>query len=191
MINSIVIGLTGGIGMGKTTASKMLKRVGLPIFNADEHNHNILNGKAFNQIKKLFPECIVNGKIDRVILGNVATGRNRIKEIENITHPIIREEIVEFIKNAKERIVVLDIPLLFEYEFDIYCDYIITLECPDFIQERRVLARNNFNIPKFEYIKKKQMPKREKRALSDFVVYSSLGKKKMFKDLLGVLKCVK
>ncbi|OPZ76727.1 MAG: dephospho-CoA kinase [Alphaproteobacteria bacterium ADurb.Bin438] len=87
--------------------------------------------------------------------------------------------------------IVLDIPLLFECHFDECCDYIITLECPDFIQEKRVLARNNFNVPKFLFIKNKQMHKREKRQRSDFVVFSSLGKKKMFSDLIEVIKCVK
>jgi len=186
-----VIGLTGGIGMGKTTASKMLKSLGLPVFNADECNHNLLDNEAFSEIKRMFPECVIDGKINRTILGNLAAGRNRIKDIENITYPLLHKAIKRFIADSSGHIVVLDIPLLFEKHFDVYCDYIFTLECPDFIQEKRVLARNNFNILKFEYIKKLQMPKREKRALSDYVIYSGLGKKKMFKKLLEALQCVK
>jgi dephospho-CoA kinase len=179
----ITIGLTGSIGMGKSETARMFRAFGVPVFDADAAAHKLMakGGAAVAKVGQVFPGIIKAGAVDRVALGARVFGDNAaLKKLEMILHPMIRLDEKRFFQKARalrQKLVVLDIPLLFEKGGAERCDYIVVVSAPEFIQRARVLARPHMTAEKFRSILAKQMPNRLKRARADFVVETGLGKR--------------
>lgn len=189
----IVLGLTGSIGMGKSTAAKMLRMMGVPVQDSDKAVHDALKkgGAAFDAVSKLFPKAITKGDIDRKKLGAIVfSDKAELKKLESILHPVAREKQLDFIRAMRtkgKKIVVLEIPLLFETGADERVDAIITVSAPPTIQKRRVMKRPNMTEEKFKSILDSQIPDAEKRARSDFVVDTGMGAAWTFRQLKNIV----
>jgi len=196
----IVIGLTGSIGMGKSGAAKMLKRMGVPVFDSDVAVRHALtrDEAAIEEIALTFPESWdrKNARLDRGKLGAIVfdDARKR-KKLESILHPIVQagqKRFVAAMKRLGKKAVVLDIPLLFETGAEKRVDYTIVVTAPYSIQRRRVLRRVGMTQEKFEKILSHQMPDAEKQARADFVVQTGLGyaltQQELRKIVRGLLK---
>lgn len=178
----IVFGLTGSIGMGKSTATRMMEDMGGVSHSADEAVHQAMakGGPAYEDIANEFFKAVrADGEIDRVSLGAlVFNNPERRKRLEQMLHPYVRESEWNFIKKALDegrQFVILDIPLLFETGADARVDYTIVVTAPFWVQRRRVLARPNMSLEKFNNIKAVQMSDSEKRRRADFVVQTGYG----------------
>ncbi len=174
------VGLTGSIGMGKSTIGSMFKDLGIGIWSADDCVHILYkkNGHANILIQKEFGEIIdQNGDIDRKQLSAIVIeDKAALKKLENIVHPLVKQNREQFIENSKNNnalYIILDIPLLFETNSQNEFDKIIVVDCDFETQKQRVLARPNMNLEKFEAIISKQMPNSKKAALADFVIDTS------------------
>ncbi|MCB9982889.1 MAG: dephospho-CoA kinase [Rhodospirillales bacterium] len=205
----IVIGLTGSIGMGKSSAGAMLEYLGVPVHEADKTVHDLLcyGSKAWYAIAAAFPYYAypqIYGRkhfwnplkqterfLKREALGKIVfENEYERKKLEAILHPLVRADQNEFIRRQRglgRDIVALDIPLLFETGADAHCDYTINISAPAFVQEARVLSRAGMTNEKFSAILKTQMPDGEKCARADFVVHSGLGRATMMREVKGVL----
>lgn len=178
----IVIGLTGSIGMGKSTIAAQCALLGAKTLNSDDVVHRLMQpgGAAYSSIVAGFPEAVKDGRIDRKILGSIVfPDANRLHALEKILHPLVKEAEKKYARAMKSkgaRMVVFDIPLLFETGGDAWMDRTLVATAPSFIQRRRVLSRQNMTPEKLGEILKKQMPDREKRRRADFVVHTGLGK---------------
>ncbi len=185
----IIIGLTGSIGMGKSTIAGQFASLGAKICSADSCVHKLLgkNGAAVGIISKNFPDAVKSGIVDRKILGQIVfLDKEKLKLLENILHPLVQEMENEFISRARRlgaKLVVLDIPLLFETAGENRVDYTVVVTAPYFIQRQRVMARSGMTAEKFERIIASQMQDMEKRNRADFVIPTGLGKAYSFKML--------
>jgi len=173
----IILGLTGSIGMGKTTAANMFEDAGVPIYSADEAVHRLYSGSAALLIEAAFPGTVVDGTVDRQKLSAAVVGKpEALKNLESIIHPLVREEETAFLEKARADgagIALIDIPLLFETGADKRVDKVAVVSVPVEIQRERVLSRAGMTEAKFEAILARQMPDAEKRARADFVIDSS------------------
>ncbi len=194
----IVIGLTGSIGMGKTTIGKMLKKLGCPVHDSDLSVKRALEpyGKGFEAVALTFPKVWDKKKhvIKKDILSSIVfEDKSARKKLENILHPIVRQEQKDFLfkhKRLGAKYCALDIPLLFETGADKNVDYTIVVDAPHFIQAQRVLKRKGMTHQKFEQILQAQMPNDQKCALADFVVHTGLGKAYSMKQVQQILKSI-
>lgn len=182
MKRPIIIGLTGSIGMGKSTAARMFRELGIPVFDADATVHRLLGagGDAVDAVEAAFPGVVKNGAVDRGELGKRVFGDGEaLRRLERIVHPrVFRAERRFLAKAARARkpLVVRDVPLLFETGGDRRCDVTVVVSAPAHMQAQRVLARPGMTREKFEAIRAKQLPDAQKRRRADFVVPSGLGK---------------
>lgn len=175
----IVLGLTGSIGMGKSTTARMFAEAGVPVHDSDEAVHRLYAGKAAPLVEAAFPGTTVSGSVDRArlaehVLGDAAA----LKRLEAIIHPLVRADADAFL--AKNRaagapLVVLDIPLLFETAGGNRVDKVVVVTAPAEIQRQRVLARPGMNEEKLAAILARQVPDAEKREGADFVIDTGLG----------------
>ena len=175
----IKLGLTGSIGMGKSTTAQFFREAGIPVNDADQVVHELYRGKAVAPIEIAFPGVVSNGTVDRQRLADYLS-RNPAKfaELEAIVHPLVRAEEQAFLVRQKEAgadLVVLDIPLLFETGGQDRVDSIVVVTCDPDIQEKRVLARPGMTREKFDMILSRQMSDSEKRRRADFIVDTGLG----------------
>ena len=179
----IVLGLTGSIGMGKTTAAAAFRQVGAPVFDADAAVHRLLarGGGAVAEVEAAFPDVVRGGAVDREALGRRVFGdAGALEKLEGIVHPKVRASRTRFIRLAAsrgERLVVLDIPLLFETGGEAECDFICVVSAPRFVQAGRVLGRSGMTPEKLGGVLARQMPDAEKRRRADFVVPTGNGKR--------------
>lgn len=179
----IVIGLTGSIGMGKTTAANMLRDMGLPVHCSDEAVREMTRpgGKAFATVARSFPEAYDKKKntLDRAKLGEIVfEDPEKKKALEEILHPLVIQSQKDFLRaQALKRcdMAVLDIPLLFETGAERRVDYTIVVTAPEFIQRGRVLSRPGMSEERFDSVIKSQMTDREKCARADYVVQTGDG----------------
>ncbi|MEO4043849.1 dephospho-CoA kinase [Hoeflea sp. CAU 1731] len=173
----IVLGLTGSIGMGKTTIGDMFVDRGVPHISADEIVHKIYAGRAAPLIETAFPGSVIDGVVDRDVLSRFVLGNEAaMKRLEAIVHPLVHEEREKFVESARRdgaRLVILDIPLLFETGGDASVDRVLVVTCDEAIQRERVLARPGMTVEKFESIKSRQTPDAEKRRRADYVIDTS------------------
>jgi len=174
-----VLGLTGSIGMGKTTTAQFFADAGVPVHDADAAVHRLYEGEAVAAIEAAFPGTTQAGKVDRDRLAARVLGNpEALKKLETIVHPLVRKDSERFLAEAEVRdtpVVVLDIPLLFETHGEDRVDAIVVVSAGPEEQRTRVLERPGMTIEKLEAIIAKQLPDVEKRARADFVVDSSKG----------------
>jgi len=189
-----VLGLTGSIGMGKSTAAAMLRRLGLPVHDADATVHRLLapKGAAVEDVAAVFPDAVVDGKVDRSRLGTaVFQDAAALGLLEAILHPKARQAALEFLDRESRRgstLVVLDIPLLFETSGEALCDEVLVVTAPDFVQEARVLSRPGMTREKLQGIRARQTPEAEKLRRADFVVRTGLDKGFTFRQLARIVR---
>lgn len=179
----IVLGLTGSIGMGKTTAAAMLRRLGVPVHDADATVHALFapGGKAVAAVDAAFPGVVgADGAVDRTALGAKVFGDGAaLKRLEAIVHPLVRAAERDFLaRHCRRRtpLVVLDIPLLFETRGERRCHLVAVVSAPAFLQAARVLARPGMTRQRLDAVLAKQMPDWQKRRRADVVIPTGLGK---------------
>jgi len=174
----LVIGLTGGIGMGKSAAAEHFAQAGVPVFNADACVHGLYEGEAVEAIESAFPGVARGGKVDRQLLSaRVAGSPERLRQLEEIVHPLVVAAEIEFLREQEKNganMAVLEIPLLFETDAHSRVDVTVVLSAPEAVQRDRVLARPGMTIDKLEHLLARQLPDAERRARADYVVDSSL-----------------
>ena len=177
----IVAGLTGSIGMGKSTASNMMRELGVPIHDSDATVHELMGkgGKAVPGIAALCPECHVDGAIDRTILGKYLFADPALKQaVEDILFPMVKQSAFDFIaarKSEGHALVVLDVPLLFEAGWDKMVDKVICVSAPPEVQKARVMARPGMTEERFAAVMNALMPDADKRAKSDYIIDTGIG----------------
>ncbi len=168
-----LIGLTGSIGMGKSTTAKIFAEEGCAVWDADAAVHRLYSagGAAVAPMQAAFPDAIIDGAVSRDALkAAIAADPTALRQIEQIVHPLVAEDRQAFIAASDADIVVLDIPLLFEGSGHRMVNTTVVVSVPEDVQRDRVLARGTMTEDQFMMIKSKQMPDAEKRALADHVV---------------------
>lgn len=175
----IVLGLTGSIGMGKSTTAKMFRDAGVPVHDSDEAVHRLYAGAAALLIEREFPGTVDNGVVDRARLsGHVLGDAQAIRRLEAIVHPMVRADADAFLagqRAAGRPLAVLDIPLLFETGGRDRVDKVLVVTAPASVQRQRVLSRPGMTEAKLAAILAKQVPDAEKRKMADFVIDTGQG----------------
>jgi dephospho-CoA kinase len=175
----IVLGLTGSIGMGKTTTARLFAEAGVPVHDADAVVHALYEGEAVGPIEQAFPGTTRDGKVNREALSRrVAGDPGALKKLEAIVHPLVRKSEERFLAQAEKDgapVVVLDIPLLFETGAEKRVDAVVLVSAPTDVQRERVMARPGMTPEKFETLLTRQMSDAEKRRRADFIVDSGQG----------------
>jgi dephospho-CoA kinase len=191
----IILGLTGSIGMGKSTAAAMLRRMRVPLFDADEVVHRLLapGGAAIGMVEAAFPGVrTATGGIDRARLGQRVFGNpDALARLERILHPMVADREKQFLARSRarrERLAVLDVPLLFESRGAARCDYVVVVSAPAMLQRQRVMRRPGMTEARFAAILKQQMPDAEKRRRADFVVPTGLDRSLSLRRLRAIVR---
>ena len=176
-----IIGLTGSIGMGKSTTAQMFAKLGCPVFDADAAVHELYakGGRAVPLIRAVFPDAIKSGAVDRKQLGaHMRADPLNLKVLESFIHPWVAQMRTTFIQRAKSdgaKAVVFDIPLLFETGGDKNVDAVVVVSAPAEVQRDRVMARDGMTAALFEMILSKQTPDAEKRNRADYIIETDKG----------------
>ncbi|MGB0681316.1 MAG: dephospho-CoA kinase [Magnetovibrionaceae bacterium] len=178
----IILGLTGSIGMGKSTTANMFRYFGIPVHDADATVHDLMGpkGAALDAVETAFPGVVGDAGVDRKALGNRVFGDQPARRrLEAILHPLVRQRETRFLNRQRlqaKALVVLDIPLLFETGGDARVDSVVVATAPAFLQRARVMARPGMTVETFQSILAAQMPDQEKRARADYLVQTGLGR---------------
>jgi dephospho-CoA kinase len=188
------LGLTGSIGTGKSTTADIFRAFGVPVHDADAAVHRLYRDAAVPKIAAAFPGAVIDGVIDRKSLGALVTGKpERFKALEAIVHPMVQAEeqiAVDRARKAGHRLIVLDIPLLFETGSQEHCDAVlVTYVHPD-EQRRRVLERGTMDPSLFESILSRQIPMPQKRALAHFVLDTGHGLEAARAEVAALLRAL-
>jgi dephospho-CoA kinase len=185
----IILGLTGGIGMGKSTAAAAFRRARIPVFDADAAVHRLQarGGRAVRAIAEAFPGTVRDGAVDRSSLRHIVLGNpDALTQLEGILHPMVRQEERAFVARARRRgnrAVVLDIPLLLETGGDQRVDCIVVVSAPRDVQTHRIRARRRMSDTDIAAVIARQMPDREKRRRADVVIRTGLSRNVSLKAL--------
>ncbi|HEX2582096.1 MAG TPA: dephospho-CoA kinase [Dongiaceae bacterium] len=191
-----VIGLTGSIGMGKSTALAMIARMGIPVFDADKIARLLTapGGPALSALERHFPDFVRDGIVDRPgLASHVFTRDPERRRLEAVLHPLIaqeRERFLRFHMRGRHAMVVLDIPLLYESRLDPLCDAVILVWAPPFLQQSRVLARPRMDAALLAAIRARQMQDSEKKRRADFLLPSGLGRALTFRRLRRIFATI-
>ncbi len=192
-----VLGLTGSIGMGKSTAASMLRRLSLPVHDADATVHRLLaaGGAAVPAIAEAFPGVVRDGAVDRAALGARVFGdRAALARLEAIVHPLVRRQTDRFLAASRRRrapMAVLDVPLLLEGDGHRRCDLVAVVSAPPAVQRQRVMARPGMTESRLAAILAKQMPDREKRRRADVVIPTGLGRAVTMRRLTRLVRALR
>ncbi|MBS0528536.1 MAG: dephospho-CoA kinase [Proteobacteria bacterium] len=174
-----VLGLTGSIGMGKSTTAKLFSEAGVPVYDADATVHKVYEGEAAPAIEAAFPGTTVNGRVDRERLSaRVVHDPAAMKRLEQIVHPMLRAYHQKFLDDAEKSgapVAVVDVPLLFETGGEARVDAVVVVSTSPEAQRERILARDNMTHEKLDSILARQLPDAEKRKRADFIVDTSHG----------------
>lgn len=174
-----ILGLTGSIGMGKSTTAQLFAEAGVPVHDSDAAVHRLYDGEAVGAIETAFPGTTANGQVDRQKLGAVVVNDSvALKRLEGIVHPLVRQSEAKFLEEARargEKVVLLDIPLLYETGGEKRVDAVVVVTAPAEMQRKRVLTRPGMTPKKLDALLAKQMPDAEKRRRADFIVDSGGG----------------
>jgi dephospho-CoA kinase len=175
----LILGLTGSIGMGKSTTAKLFAEAGVPVYDADAAVHMLYEGEAVPAIEAAFPGTTMNGKVDRNKLSaRVVHDPAAIKQLEQIVHPMLGASRQKFLDDAERSgapVAVVDVPLLFETGGEKRVDAVVVVTTTPELQRQRILARDNMTSEKLDAILARQLPDAEKRRRADFVVDTSDG----------------
>lgn len=190
-----LIGLTGSIGMGKTTTARFFRDYGIPVFDADAEVHALQSsgGQAIPLIEKAFPGMVVEGDLDRKALGDLVFSNNQKRmKLEKIIHPLVAKKRSEFLNRHRDACFCLfDMPLLFETGADQKVDKVIVVTAPLDVQYRRVTGRSNMTEKKFLAINSRQVPDRIKRKKADFIIDTSTGLDAVKQQVAEIIKELK
>jgi dephospho-CoA kinase len=193
----IILGLTGSIGMGKSTAAGLFRRLGVPVHDADAYVHRLLaaGGAAVPLVEAAFPGVSGSTGVDRRALGRRVFGDDAaLRRLEAILHPMVRADEGRFLQRMEAHrvpLVVLDIPLLFEGGSEARCDAVVVVTAPAFLQRARVLSRPGMTAERFAAILAKQIPDHVKRRRADFVVPTGLGRQVTLRCLREIVKVLR
>jgi dephospho-CoA kinase len=175
----IILGLTGSIGMGKSTTAKLFAEAGVPVYDADAAVHRLYEGEAVPAIEAAFPGATVNGKVDRARLSAlVVHDPAAMKQLERIVHPMLGASRKHFLEEAERSgapVAVVDVPLLYETGGENRVDAVVVVTTTPEVQRERILARDYMTSEKLDAILARQLPDSEKRKRADFVVDTSHG----------------
>jgi dephospho-CoA kinase len=189
-----ILGLTGSIGMGKSTTASFFAEAGVPVHDSDAAVHRLYEGEAVAPVEAAFPGVAVDGKIDRAKLAAQLIGKpDAIKRLEAIVHPLVRAVTQRFTQEQAAkgtRVILLDIPLLFETGGEKNVDAIVVVSSPLDVQRARVLARPGMTAEKLDALLKRQMPDAEKRARAHFVVDTSRSFDSAKAQVHGILRAI-
>jgi dephospho-CoA kinase len=179
MIQMIILGLTGSIGMGKSTTAKLFMEAGVPVYDADATVHRLYEGEAAPAIEAAFPGTTVSGKVDRALLSaHVVHDPSAMRRLEAIVHPMLsasRQRFLDEAERSSAAVVVVDVPLLYETGGEKRVDAVVVVTTTPEIQRQRILARDNMTGEKLDALLARQLPDAEKRQRADFVVDTSHG----------------
>ena len=189
-----VLGLTGSIGMGKSTTAKFFREAGVPVHDSDAVVHRLYAGEAVAPVEAAFPGTVVDGKVDRGKLSEKLVGDpDAIRRLEAIVHPLVRAVSHGFLHEQATRgarTVVLDIPLLFETGGEKNVDAVVVVSAPADVQRKRVLSRPGVSAERLDALLARQMPDAEKRARAHFVVDSSRSFDSARAQVHGILRAI-
>ena len=189
-----MLGLTGSIGMGKSATAAMFRALGVPVHDADLAVHALYRGRAAPLIEAAFPGTVADGVVDRGRLGAAVLGAtDALRRLEGIVHPLVREDERRFLSAAllgRSRLVVLDVPLLFETGGAGKADAVVVVTAPAAVQRARVLARPGMSPEKFEALLAKQMPDAAKRVRAHFIVDTSGGFPRAAADVAAIVRAL-
>ena len=193
----IIVGLTGSIGMGKSTTAQMFVDIGVPVYDADAAVHELyeVGGDAVEPIESAFPGTTdpASGVDREKLRDRVLNDPDAMKQLESIVHPLVGQARTGFLDEARDKgakVVVLDIPLLFETGGDQFVDKVVVVSAPEAVQRERVLARPGMTVEAFEAILSRQTPDSTKREKADFVIDTSQGfdaARRQVRDILTTL----
>lgn len=176
---TFVLGLTGSIGMGKSTTAQLFEKRGVPLHDADATVHRLHRGRAAAPIEAAFPGTVIDGVVDRVKLGAAVLGKpEALRRLEAIIHPLVREEEEAFLARCRREgavLAIIDVPLLLETGGEARCDAVLVVTAPAEVQRERVLARPGMTPEKLDAILSRQMPDAQKRRHAHFLVDTSRG----------------
>jgi dephospho-CoA kinase len=188
----VVIGLTGSLGMGKTTTARVFAEAGVPVYDADETVHRLYAGEAAALIEAAFPGTTTEHGVDRARLAQAVLGDSAaLARLEAIVHPLVRREELRFLEAARKtgaRVAVLDIPLLFETGGDARVDRVVVVSAPRSVQMQRVRGRRRMNAADIAAVIARQMPDIEKRRRADVVVHTGLSRHHSLRTLRRLIK---
>ncbi|HKF10778.1 MAG TPA: dephospho-CoA kinase [Xanthobacteraceae bacterium] len=189
-----ILGLTGSLGMGKSTTARFFAEEGVPVHDADAVVHRLYEGEAAAAIEAAFPGTTAGGKVDRAELAARVLGDSgALKRLETIIHPLVQEAERRLLAEADargEEVAVLDIPLLFETGGEERVDAVVVVSAPPEVQRSRALERPGMTVDKLDAILAKQMPDAEKRRRADFVVDTSHGLEAARAQVRAILKAI-
>jgi dephospho-CoA kinase len=178
-VQMLLLGLTGSIGMGKSTTAKLFEEAGVPVYDADATVHKVYEGEAAPAVEAAFPGSTVDGKVDRQKLSAlVVANPEAMKRLETIVHPMLRSHQLKFLSDAEKSgapVAVLDVPLLYETGGENRVDAVVVVTTAPDVQRERILARDNMTPDKLDAILARQLPDEEKRKRADFIVDTSHG----------------
>lgn len=189
-----IIGLTGSIAMGKSTVAIMLRRMGIPLFDADRVVHELIKpkGAALPLVQQAFPQMVEDGILDRMAMAQLIFNDVAAKKrLENILHPLVaaaRDRFLDHARRQRKRMVILDIPLLFENGLEKICDAVIVVSAPNFVQKARALARPGMSAEKLSLILAQQWPDWKKKRQADYVLHNGLGKAHTWRQLKRLIE---
>ena len=170
---TFVIGLTGSIGMGKSTTAQMFADEGVPVWDADQTVRSLyaIGGAAVQPIKDAWPTTVIDGAVDKGALRRlIADDPKVLNQINGIVHPLVAKDRAKFLENHPDEVVLLDVPLLFETGLNTHCDHVVVVSVPADVQKERVLARGTMTEDEFALILSQQIPDEEKRSKAGTVI---------------------
>ena len=191
-----VIGLTGGIGMGKSTAALAFRRARIPVYDADADVHRmyVKGGRAVRPIEHAFPGTVVDGAVDRAKLRPVLQQPENLRRLEAIVHPLVRDNVRRFIARARRvgaRAVVIDNPLLIEMGMADEVDVVLVVSAPLAVQVQRVMRRGRMSAEQVRAVIARQMPDAQKRRRADIVVRTGLSRYHTLRQLLPLIRSLR
>ena len=189
---TIKLGITGSIGMGKTTVSLIFKTNGIKVWNADREVHKLYKKghEGYNKITSIYPQLKDKIEINREKLSYLIKQKKvELKKIEKEIHPILKNSRLRFIReNKEENIIVFEIPLLYETGANEWLDYVISVYCSYETQIKRLSKRKNFDMKKINYLISKQLPVKQKNKRADFLINTDLDKKEVEIEVINIIK---